>query len=60
MNGEKKFANHVSGKGLVSRLYKEILQLNLKKQELSKQLKEEGNQRNGDHVEVYQWGGGRG
>ena len=30
-----------------------------KKQELSKQLEQEQNHRNGDHMEGYQWGGGR-
>ena len=29
-----------------------------KKQKLSKQLEEEQNQRNGDHMEGYQWDGG--
>ena len=28
------------------------------KQKLSKQLDQEQNHRNGDHMEVYQWGGG--
>ena len=28
-----------------------------KKQKLSKQLKQEQNQRNGDHMESFQWGG---
>ena len=31
-----------------------------KKQELSKQLEQEQNHRNGDHLEGYQWGGERG
>ena len=31
-----------------------------KKTKLSKQLKQEQNHRNGDHMEGYQWGGGRG
>ena len=31
-----------------------------KKQKLSKQLEQEHNHRNGDHVENYQWGSGRG
>ena len=30
------------------------------KNKLSKQLEEEHNHRNGDHMEGYQWGGGRG
>ena len=30
------------------------------KQKLSKHLKQEQNHRNGDHMEGYQWGGGRG
>ena len=30
------------------------------KQKLSKQLDQEQNHRNGDHMEVYQWGGGGG
>ena len=30
------------------------------KQKLSKQLEQEQNQRHGDHMEGYQWGGGRG
>ena len=30
-----------------------------KNQKLRKQLKLEKNQRNGDHMEGYQWGGGR-
>ena len=30
------------------------------KNELSKQLEQEQNHRNGDHMEGYQWGGGRG
>ena len=30
------------------------------KQELSKQLEQEQNHRNGDHLEGYQWGGERG
>ena len=29
-----------------------------KKQKLSKQLEQEQNQRNGDHMEGYQWGRG--
>ena len=29
----------------------------LKKQKISKQLEQEQNQRNGDHMEGYQWGG---
>ena len=29
------------------------------KQKLSKQLEQEQNQRNVDHMEGYQWGGGR-
>ena len=29
-----------------------------KKQKLSKQLEQEQNQRNGDHMEGFQWGGG--
>ena len=29
------------------------------KQNLSKQLEEEKNQRNGHHMEGFQWGGGR-
>ena len=36
-------------------------QMNLKekqwKQKLSKQLEQEHNQRNGDHIEGFQWGG---
>ena len=28
------------------------------KQKLSKQLEQEQNQRNGDHMEGFQWGGG--
>ena len=31
-----------------------------KKQKLSKQLEQEENHRNGDHMEGYQWGGGGG
>ena len=31
-----------------------------KKQKLSKQLEQEQNRRNGDHMEGYQWGGGEG
>ena len=31
-----------------------------KKQKVSKQLEQEQNQRNGDHMEGYQWGGRRG
>ena len=31
-----------------------------KKQKLSKQLEQEQNHRNGDHIEDYQWGEGRG
>ena len=31
-----------------------------KKQKLSKQPEQEQNHRNGDHLEGYQWGGGRG
>ena len=31
-----------------------------KKQRLSKQLEQEQNHRNGDHMEGYQWGGGEG
>ena len=31
---------------------------NKHKNELSKQLEEEQNHRNGDHMEGYQWGGG--
>ena len=30
------------------------------KQKLSKQLEQEQNHRNGDHLEDYQWGGGGG
>ena len=30
------------------------------KNRLSKQLEQEENHRNGDHMEGYQWGGGRG
>ena len=30
-----------------------------KKQKLSKQLKQEQNQGNADHMEGFQWGGGR-
>ena len=30
------------------------------KNELSKQLEQEQNHRNGDHMEDYQWGSGRG
>ena len=30
------------------------------KNKLSKQLEQEQNHRNGDHVEGYQWGSGRG
>ena len=30
------------------------------KNKLSKQLEQEQNHRNGDHLEGYQWGGGRG
>ena len=32
-------------------------QLNIKKQKQSKQLEQEQNHRNGDHIEGYQWGG---
>ena len=32
--------------------------MNLKKNELSKQLEQEQNHRNGDHMGGYQWGGG--
>ena len=32
---------------------------NKEKQKLSKQLEQEQNQRNGDHMEGFQWGGGR-
>ena len=31
---------------------------NKQKQKLSKQLEQEQNQRNGDHMEGFQWGGG--
>ena len=31
-----------------------------KKQKLSKELEQEQNHRNGDHMEGYQWGGGGG
>ena len=31
-----------------------------RKQKLSKQPEQEQNQRNGDHMEGYQWGGGEG
>ena len=31
----------------------------MKKQKLSKQLDQEQNQRNGHHMERFQWGGGR-
>ena len=34
------------------------LQLNLKKQNLSKKLEQEQNNWNGDHMAGYQWGGG--
>ena len=33
---------------------------NKNKNELSKQLEQEQNHRNGDHMEGYQWGSGRG
>ena len=33
---------------------------NKNKNKLSKQLEQEQNHRNGDHMEGYQWGGGRG
>ena len=33
---------------------------NKNKNKLSKQLEQEQNHRNGDHVEGYQWGGGGG
>ena len=33
---------------------------NKNKNKLSKQLKQERNHRNGDHMECYQWGGERG
>ena len=33
-------------------------ELKKQKQKLSQQLKQEQNQRNGDHMESYQWGGG--
>ena len=33
---------------------------NRNKNELSKQLEQEQNHRNGDHMEGYQWRGGRG
>ena len=32
---------------------------NNKKKKLSKQLEQEQNQRNGDNMEGFQWGGGR-
>ena len=31
---------------------------NKNKNKLNKQLEQEQNHRNGDHMEVYQWGGG--
>ena len=37
-----------------------ILTTELKKQKQSKQLEQEQNHRNGDHMEGSQWGGGRG
>ena len=33
---------------------------NTQKNKLSKQLEEEQNHKNGDHMEGYQWGGGEG
>ena len=33
---------------------------NKNKNELSKQLEQEQNHRNGDHMDDYQWGGGKG
>ena len=35
-------------------------ELKKQKQKLSQQLEQEQNQRNGDHMEGYQWGGGGG
>ena len=35
-------------------------ELKKQKQKLSKQLQQEQNHRNGDHMEGYQWGGGGG
>ena len=36
----------------------QILTTEPKKNELSKQLEQEQNHRNGDHLETYQWGRG--
>jgi len=37
--GEKRFANHISDKGLIPRIYKEFLQLKKKKKTTATQLK---------------------
>ena len=38
----------------------QLLTTEPKNKKLSKQLEQEQNQRNGDHMEGYQWGSGRG